>query len=87
MTFQDTSGTVASTQADIPIPPYGELFRLLTWMDNVFADWHWDLSEPDERFTRAHDAIAELALAACVREGKSFGEMMQDLRAGEFDRV
>jgi hypothetical protein len=70
--------------AHIPLPSYRTLFRLATWLENTVADWPWDLSEPDDRLMAAHDAISELAFAACAKEGKNFTEMLHAIHAGEF---
>lgn len=71
---------------DIPLPPYRELFRLHTWTTNTVMDWPWDLSDPPEAIRDLDDALSWVVELACAKEGKTYGEMLRAIHAGEFDR-
>ena len=68
-----------------PLPPYRETFRLHTWLSNTVAGWPWDLIALPEDLQSALVSVECLVQAALEREGKTYGEMLRAIHAGEFD--
>ena len=71
---------------DVPLPDYRLLFRLHTWLTNTVLDWPWDLSDPPRVISDLDDAVSEAVEVALAKEGKTYGEMLRAIHAGEFDR-
>lgn len=86
MAHEAHNARIDSAQDNFPLPDYRLLFRLHTWLTNTTLDWAFDLSEPPEALTDADDALSALVEMACAREGKTYGEMLRAIHAGEFDR-
>lgn len=75
-----------SAQEFIPLPDYRALFRLHAWLTNTVMEWPWDLSDPPALICEADDAVSDMVEIACAKEGKTYGEMLRAIHAGEFDR-
>lgn len=85
MALDATNARNHSAQENFPLPNYRLLFRLHTWLTNATIDWPFDLSDPAEALIEADYALTRLVEVACAREGKTYGEMLRAIHAGEFD--
>lgn len=77
--------TPVDSAQDFPLPDYRLMFRLHTWLTNTMMEWPWDLSHAPVILCDLDDALSAVVELACAREGRTYGEMLRAIHAGEFD--
>jgi hypothetical protein len=66
------------------MPPYGALFRLHAWAENVFLNWPHDLCDPPPELIELGDILTEYVEAALAAEGMQYMEMLRAIHDGKF---